>query len=113
LIVNNDEIVNMTYELIKNLITYKSFIEKELLSLEYLLIRNKSLVASFLKLDYKNPNHHDLMQNEAAAETKVQKDIETLKSDFLKNRTSEFLKCRHLSEQFASITKKYLLSIGD
>lgn len=35
LIVNNEEIIAMTYNLIGNLITYKSFIENNLMSLEY------------------------------------------------------------------------------
>lgn len=111
LIVNNQEIIDKTYVLIKQLIAYKGYIEINLLELQHILTKNNSLINTFIKLDPSDEFDLARMRQSANEETELLKKLESLKSEFAKERPVEFLKCRYLSDEFASTTKQYLISI--
>jgi hypothetical protein len=111
LIVNNEEIINCTYDMIQGLITYKSFIESNLLSLQFLLTDNKSLIEEFLKLNNNERVKMNLLEQKAQEETDIRNKIKLKQDEFSKLRTPEFLKCRYLCDDFAKKCKSYLLTI--
>ncbi|MBC8054136.1 MAG: hypothetical protein H7Y13_13805 [Sphingobacteriaceae bacterium] len=111
LLVNNPLILDKGYALISQLIRYKSWAETYLLQLSFKLEDQERLHTQFMKLNADYVNNELELKKIAEWDTQNRWETSALKQKYKSEKLQEFINCKILWEEFAALTKQYLISI--